>query len=68
MACKGHVDVVVLRVKHNADANGVKKIVTRDGRTAVLDLLKQQKDEFDFSSKLYYSSQIARRSTSKCAA
>ena len=39
MACKGHVDVVVLWVKHNADANVVRKIATRDGHTAVLDLL-----------------------------
>ena len=41
MACKGHGDVVELLVAHNADANVVRKIATRDGHTAVLDLLEQ---------------------------
>ena len=37
----GHVDVVVLLVKHNADPNQARKIATRAGHTAVLDLLKE---------------------------
>ena len=41
MAYNGHGAVVELLVKYNANVNEVRKIATRGGHTAVLDLLTE---------------------------